>query len=304
MVATIRKLGRLGGSSEKAKTPCLVCQATNITTQTIYNKGLDKTLNVRICGTCGHVGIPENTHDYTTSTSTENLGMAPRCGTEERTGREFGMAELAVDVLGRQGLSVMVYGVGRSMDNLHIAKLPAVSRTVIGDIMKIRDDAEFIDISGEATETFDVVVACEVIEHFTDPLVDFPKLLGWVAPGGILICSTNIHDGGPLEGQRYIFGRGHVSYYSPRALRVIAKANGWHVDFRLPVMASNPGPKGVRKRYVILSRESDVMDRVSDYFGRHPYAPSEPPEPVKKRPKKRPSSGAAGPAGTPPTAPA
>jgi SAM-dependent methyltransferase len=280
----------------------VVCHASDVTPQSVSNKNRGRTLNVLVCGTCGHVAIPENTHDYTAATSTKNLGMAPRCGTEKRTGREFGMAELGVDVLGRQGLSVLVYGVGRSKDNLHIAKLPAVSRTVIGDIMKIRDDAEFIDISGEATETFDVVVACEVIEHFTDPLVDFPKLFGWVAPGGILVCSTNIHDGGSLSGQRYLFGRGHVSYYSPRALRVIARASGWHVDFRLPLMASSPGPKGVRKRYVIMSPDADVMERVSDYFGRHPYAPSEPPERVKPGAKKRPSARAAGPAGKPPTA--
>jgi SAM-dependent methyltransferase len=302
MVANIRSFRRRGAASEQAQPPCQVCLATGVTSQRVTNTTLDRSQNVRVCPTCGYVEMPENTHDYTTATSTEHLGLAPRCGTEDRPGREYGMAQLGVEVLGGTGLSVMIYGVGRSMDNLHVDKLPAVSRTVIGDIMKIRDDGEFIDISGEATETFDVVVASEVVEHFLDPRVEFAKLFGWVAPGGILICSTNIHDGGNLDHQRYIFGRGHVSYYSPEALRVLAKANDWRVDFRLPLSAA--GQAGIRKRYVIFARSAEVMDGVSDFFGRHPYGPSEPPGKIKRPGAKR-RAGAgrgAGPTGKPPNA--
>jgi SAM-dependent methyltransferase len=290
MVFKIRGFKRLGTSSEQTQPPCLVCQAPDPELRLVQNQNLGKEQNVRICGQCGYVQMPENTHDYTTATSTKNLGLAPRCGTEDRPGREFGMAQLAVEVLGRSGLSVMVYGVGRSMDNQHIDKLREVRRTVIGDIMKIRDDGEFINISGPATESFDVVVASEVIEHFLDPREEFTKLFGWVGEGGILICSTNVHDGGRLDQQRYIFGRGHVSYYSPESLRVIARANGVHVDFRLPVMASET--PGQRKRYVIFTRDQATMDAVSDYFGRHAFAPSEPPGLAKKRPgqKKRPGA--------------
>jgi SAM-dependent methyltransferase len=315
-VFTIRRFTRRDAASGQSQPPCLVCLAPDPELKLVKNKNLGKEQNVRICGQCGYVQMPENTHDYTTATSTNNLGMAPRCGTEDRPGREFGMARLGIDVLGRSGLGVMVYGVGRSMDNLHIAKQAEVRRTVIGDIMKIRDDGEFIDISGPATESFDIVVASEVIEHFPDPREEFAKLFGWVAPGGILVCSTNIHDGGQLDQQRYIFGRGHVSYYSPESLRTIARANDMQVDFRLPVMASGEG--GLRKRYVIFTRDQATMDAVSDYFGRHPYAPSEPAGLVKKRSgakqrgaakrpgPKRPGSGprAAGPAGRSPNAPA
>jgi SAM-dependent methyltransferase len=283
-VATIRRFGRLGGSVKETRTPCLVCGSADTTTQLVKSTVVDKQQDVQICGQCGYVGMPDNTHDYTEATSTKNLGLAARCGTTDRTGREFGMTQLGIEVLGRSGLSVMVYGVGRSLDNVHIAKLPEVGRTVIGDIMKIRDDGEFIDISGEATDTFDIVVASEVIEHFVEPQVDFPKLFGWVASDGILICSTNVYDGSKLEPHRYIFGRGHVSYYSPESLRLIAKSNGWHVDFRLPVLGAGR-PTGMRKRYVIFSRSPEVMERVSDYFGRHPFAPSEPASPKKSKKK-------------------
>jgi hypothetical protein len=185
------------------------------------------------------------------------------------------MAKLAVEVLRRNRTDVLIYGAGRSLDNVHIAKLPRVRRVAVGDLVRLRDEDDFVDTSQPATETFDVVVACEVIEHFVNPRADFPRLFGYLHRAGLLVCSTNIYDGGNLGQQGYIFGRGHVSYYSPEALRTIAKANGLHVDFRLPLAAT--GTAGPRKRYVLFSYSPHVMEAVSDYFGRTAYAPSEPP---------------------------
>jgi SAM-dependent methyltransferase len=224
------------------------------------------------------VKVLHNFHDYTTSESIEDLGVGSRCGTHDTTGREFGMAKLAAVVLGRPRLDVLVYGAGRSLDNLHIAKLPKVRRVAIGDIMRVRDEADFIDIGAPAKETFDVVIASEVIEHFKNPRKDFAQLFSFVHRAGILVCSTNVYDGGNLNRQTYILARGHVSYYTPAALRRIAKANKMHVDFRLP--ASAKGAAGPRKRYVIFSHSQDVMESLSDYFGSQPYAPSE--KPVKR----------------------
>jgi SAM-dependent methyltransferase len=238
-------------------------------------------LTALVCSACGFTRLPDNTHDYTTSTSPRSLGMAPRCGTENRKGREFGMAKLGIEVLGRSGVSVLIYGVGRSLDNIHIEKLPEVSRVAIGDIMKIREDGEFVDTSKPATEKFDIVIACEVIEHFEDPKAEFDKMLAFVADDGIVLCSTNINDGQPLSRTPYVFARGHVAYYSPEALRTISKACGYRLDFRLPLSAT--GSAGPRKRYVILSRSDAVMDSVSDFFGRHLYAPSERPGPPKAK---------------------
>jgi hypothetical protein len=275
MVATISESARDVASPGTAAPQCLACLATELETKQVTSRAVQRELGVRICQRCGYVEVLDNFHDYTTSTSTEDLGFSPRCGTVETPGREFGMARMGIEVLGRQGLSAMIYGVGRSMDNLHIAKLPEIGRMVIGDIMRIRDDGEFVDTSGDASETFDMVLCCEVIEHFVDPRVDFPKLFGWIGDDGILICSTNMYDGGDLERQRYIYTPGHVSYYTSEALRTIASANGIKVDFRLPWVSI--GYAGPRKRYVIFSRSERVMDSVSDYFGRHAYAPSEDP---------------------------
>lgn len=265
---------------------CRVCAAQSALAQVVTERPTGREMNVVVCGNCGYVEMPDNTHDYNEIESTDDMALSNRCGTLDRTGREFGMAQLGVDVLHRSDLAVMMYGVGRSLDNIHVGRLPEVRRVVIGDIIRIRDDAEFVDVSLPATERFDVVVASEVIEHFIDAHAEFEKLFGYIEDNGVLICSTNINDGGGLARQRYIFAQGHVSYYSPQSLRHIAKANGMQVDFRAPIAAT--GKIGPRKRYVIFTRSGDVMDSVSDYFGSHLYAPSEPPNPVGPRKPRRP----------------
>jgi SAM-dependent methyltransferase len=267
----------------RPKLTCLACEQPAVRTRIVVRLATGRQMTTQICGACGYVHLPENGHDYTTSTSPKSLGMAPRCGTNKRRGREFGMAQLGVAAVGRTGLRVLIYGVGRSKDNLHIATLAEVDRVAIGDIMKIRDDGEFVEISQPAEERFDVVIACEVVEHFVDPQPEFAKLLTFVADDGIVVCSTNIRDALPLPRVHYIFGRGHVSYYSPEALRAIARRLGARLDFRFPLAAT--GGAGERKRYVILSRSDEVMDRVSDYFGSHEYAPSEPLD-AYRRPKR------------------
>jgi len=286
---------------EARKRRCPVCGTPDTRRKLVTNQSSGRTLAVRRCRSCGHVKVLKNFHDYTQSESIADLGRgaAPRCGTQDTPGREFGMAQMAAAVLGRSRLDVLIFGAGRSLDNHHIAKLEGVRRVAIGDIMRVRDEPDFVDTSQPAKETFDIVVACEVIEHFTKPRKDFENLFRFVHRAGILVCSTNIYDGSDLSRHNYIFGRGHVSYYTPDALRRIAKANRMHVDFRLP--ASSKGQAGSRKRYVIFSHSREVMESVSDYFGRTPYAPSEKPAKRSRAARvARPRARAAAQAGTHP----
>ena len=105
---------------------CPICGAPDTNREVVRNRRLKRTLTVLTCATCGHVKVLKNFHDYTTTESVSDLGQgrAPRFGTEDTPGREFGMALLASEVLGRNRLDVLVYCAGRSLDNLHIAKLP------------------------------------------------------------------------------------------------------------------------------------------------------------------------------------
>ena len=114
-----------------------------------------KRFRVHICRACGHVGNPENMLDYRTYDGLEELTEAGRIGTPDRQGREFHMAKMAIDILGRDDLEVLIFGAGRSFDNQHIAALPQVRHVAIADVMQLRDDAEFIDANLPAPRRFD-----------------------------------------------------------------------------------------------------------------------------------------------------
>jgi SAM-dependent methyltransferase len=197
-------------------------------------------------------------------------------GTWEEPGREFGMAQLGLEVLGRDNASVLMYGAGQSIDNHHVARLPGVGRVAIGDLVQLRHDADFINTSELAAEQFDVVVASEVLEHFPDPHKDLQNLFSYVRDDGIIVAGTNIRDSLPLRKVAYLRIGGHVSYWSPRSLRIMAETYGMHIDFRVPLCATGRG--GVRKRYILFSRSEDVMTSVAEWFGTHMYAPSERPD--------------------------
>jgi SAM-dependent methyltransferase len=263
---------------------CLVCGSRNLTGQTIVQRRTGGNLNLIICERCRYVSSPDASHDYASAASTRGLsgGLASRLATIDTPGRETGMAKLGLSVLQRRRASVLVYGAGQSLDVHHIAKLPHCGRTAIGDLVQLRDDAEFVDINGLSSAPFDVVVASEVLEHFPDPWTNFKNLFSYVKDDGIIIAGTNIRDRTPLDKVAYLSHRGHVSYFSPQSLRIIARAEGMHLDFRFPLAATT----SVRqcKRYIIFSRSATVMENVCDYFGSHVYAPSEALHSVRRTP--------------------
>jgi SAM-dependent methyltransferase len=251
---------------------CLVCRT--IKTRLRELTWGQRTYQVRVCQRCRYVSNFGNTVDYTKFVSVDKFELTSRVGTEESTGREYYMAEMGAEILRRPGLRVMVFGAGRSLDYQHIAKLPSVERVVMSDVVDLRGEAEFINITKGTSERFDLIIACEVVEHFPDPLTEFPRLFDLLAKDGLLVCSTNIFDDGALGKQRYLFLRGHVSYYSPKAIAEIARRSRMLFDFRVPAIAL--GHVGRRKRYVLFTRSIQNLQNTAEYFGMHPYAPSEP----------------------------
>lgn len=260
---------------ELAATPtsarCLVCGSRRTRLRLVERK--NRTYEIRICQRCQYVSNAGNTVDYTKFTSVERFRLTPRVGTDEHKGREFHMAAMGADILQRHGLKVMVFGAGRSLDYRHIAHLPLVRRVAMSDVVDLGVDVDFINITKGTSERFDLIIACEVIEHFPDPMTEFPRLFNLLARNGLLVCSTNIYDGKNVAHHTYLYGRGHVSYYSPRAIREIARKSRMRFDFRVPEIVT--GTAGPRKRYVLFSRSDTVMQRVAEYFGNHTYAPSE-----------------------------
>jgi hypothetical protein len=254
-----------------AEQRCRVCRSRDLVHRDLtYVHDPQKTCSIAQCRSCGYVAILRSEESLWKQRTSLDGHASDRVGTPDRVGREFHMAKMAVDILGRGGLSVLMYGAGAGMDNLHVDRLDGVKRVAIGDIMKLRDDAEFVDLTKPARQQFDLVIASEVVEHFRSPRTDFDRLFEFVQGDGLIVASTNIHAGNNLAGDGYIFYPDHTSYYSPRSLRIIANAAGFHLDFRAPLV----GPR-MRKRYVFFSRSQAVLEDVACYFGTEVYAPSE-----------------------------
>lgn len=223
---------------------------------------------MRICGHCGHVGLPDNRNDYRDRDYTQ-LPSSNRTG-GDKPGRDYHIASLVLPAMDQSDVDVLMYGVGAGRDNHTIVGLPNVRNVAIGDIMKLRDDGEFVDLTKPPPRKFDLVIASEVIEHFRDPVPDFRTLFSFVKRQGLVVCATNIYAGNDLSRDSYIFYSDHTSYYSPTALSTIATMNGFHIDFRMPVIGG-----GLRKRYVMFTRSRATLDRLAVYFGSHTHAPSE-----------------------------
>jgi hypothetical protein len=263
-----------GEQGDVDPTKCLICGSTNLKFYDIERP--TRHYEIRICQRCRYVSNAGNTVDYTKFQSLDKFALTPRVGTEDRPGREFHMAAMGADILKRKSLSVMVFGAGRSLDYQHIAQLPSVNRVIMSDVVDLRGEADFINITKGTDQRFDLIIACEVVEHFTDPGLEFPRLFDLLTENGLLICSTNIYNGGNPDHHSYLYLRGHVSYYSPRSLAVIAKKSKMLFDFRLPLFGP-PQVFGKRKRYILFTRSLENLQKTAEYFGSHTYAPAEDP---------------------------
>lgn len=252
----------------------MICRARMVTVRSIaFAKDPNKRFTVRRCRGCGYIGNPENFNDYRGYSSVDQFPVTPRVGTEQRPGREFHMARMGAEILGGDRLSVLIYGPGRSLDYRHVGALPSVGRVAVADLMRLHDDVAYVNIQQRRPERFSLVLACEVVEHFTDPRTQLAQLLSFVSSDGLVICSTNVFDGGDPAKHNYLFIKGHTSYYSPESLTLLAHRMGFYVDFRVPESATTYA--GPRKRYVLFTKSDKRLADVARYFGRHTYAPSE-----------------------------
>lgn len=230
------------------------------------------------CRSCGFVSNPDNLHDYAEAGFTE--GSRPEVGTRAGDGvqprREFRMAEMAADILANRLAGsppeLLVFGAGLSRDHQLISSQLPFARIALADISNFQSVQDFVELDA-VDQKFDVVIASEVLEHFTDLETDFNNLFSKVKDSGLVIAGTNIHDGSPLHRLVYPFSPGHVSYHSGRSLLAVARRFGMTLDFRVPAVAM--GGAGPRKRYVFFYRDPALSECISQYFADHCLAPSE-----------------------------
>jgi hypothetical protein len=232
------------------------------------------------CAKCGFSCAPENLHDFSEAQDFVGNNCPQeghgRVGTGSQPGREYHMAIMAKEILQHAGLpprSILIYGPGLSRDHLLLAKQFPEMRVYVCDLKNFQHAENFVAI--EDHMQFDVVIACEVVEHFTQVISDFSSLFSKVSKFGIAVLSTNISDGGALFPLEYPFIRGHTAYYSGRALALIASQIDADllVDFRAPQAAL--AQLGPRKRYVLIYRGNEVAAATALYFSANLMAPSE-----------------------------
>lgn len=233
-----------------------------------------KTMHGHQCRSCGLIRYPENLGGFSKNVTKETLEGSLRSlrnANDERPGREFYMAEMGMEIVGRRDASVSFFGSGLNTDHIWLKRKYPEVQTKLVDLENMQD-AENFETIPEATPS-DVIVASEVIEHFTEPVAHFESLLRLLKGDGILICSSNIYDGTEVGLHQYPFVPGHVAYWTPLALIKLAADHGCFVDFRTPEIGLTRG--GPRKKYILFYRNSEVLFRVSAYFGTHMHAPSE-----------------------------
>lgn len=78
---------------------------------------------------------------------------------------------------------------------------------------------------------YDVIVACEVVEHFRDPASEFEKLTALVRGGGLLVIQTEFFPGlEKFDSWYYRRDPTHVVFYAPKTFDVLAARFGFVVS--------------------------------------------------------------------------
>ncbi len=228
-----------------------------------------RTIRFSICSNCGYCSAPAN--KSTVKYNPKKPPKTARIGDGTTPGREYFMAMEALRILGRSRVSIGIFGAGKSKDHELIRAIPGIVNCSVLDITNHQKSPYYLPI--DTNETFDVIIACEVVEHFQNPRREFRNLFKKIRRKGLLIVSTSLKIQDEFEHYIYPFLYGHTSYYTGRSLMFLAKMNKLYIDFRTPSI-------GIRlksaKRYIYLTPSHQIRDRVTEYFSRYRYASSEP----------------------------
>ena len=255
---------------------CKICDHATIdrviTSRAKNSKGI--TLKCFECPICGYVNLPDNIEtydDYISGNEHHKITAQKRNGNEFRPGREYYMAVTGTEIMGQKNLEISFFGSGYNIDHMWYKKSHPQSKVKLVDLENYQNFDNYEH--PEKCSPSDLVIASEVIEHFSDPEHDFKNLFNSVKTDGLIICSTNINDGSELADHDYPFAAGHCSYWSPYSLVKIASQFGFFIDFRTPEIAVKRA--GKRKKYVFFFKDVSIMLRIGTYFAVNMYAESE-----------------------------
>ncbi len=256
---------------------CVICHKPVIEEQVVcrVQPYQGKQMRAIRCLDCGFLRFPENVGSFAEqlcSNESEEMYKELRNGNAARPGREFHMAGMGIEILNRNGVEVSFFGAGMNIDYQWVERIYPGTRTKLVDLENMQNASNF-ELLENATPS-DVVVASEVIEHFDQPRENFETLFRLVKENGILICGTNLYDGGDVTLYNYPFVVGHSAHWTAMALMHVATEAGFFIDFRTPAIAARRA--GPHKKYILFYRDTAALLGISLFFGRNMYAPSEP----------------------------
>ena len=142
--------------------------------------------------------------------------------------RQYKLARILADDFGLK--RILIYGAGFNnaqelllKDGYDIYSCDLVNEVIEGEKVRLGEDRYF-HINNYPEEKFDGIVSVEVFEHLVDPINEIGEILSHLKSDGVLCFSTDfIPDNCPLHYRgTYAKAMGHVSYWSLKALEVLA----------------------------------------------------------------------------------
>ncbi len=184
------------------------------------------------CYSCGFIFAG----DFAEFVAKMGAGMSGSWGNPETGGeREDFLVRFLAEELQKE--SFMLYGVGSTLafpvllsEGYDVYGCD-VSKSVIAYRQNEYGINRFFHANDlhDLNQRFDIVVACEVIEHFNHPRAQISTLVNSMKSDGIFCGTTNFYPGGSIEDDQivgYMSLRNHVAYWSERSLSHILNEFG------------------------------------------------------------------------------
>jgi SAM-dependent methyltransferase len=232
---------------------CRICSAATSDAGVVVGRFARREFHLRRCAACGYAFVANPVTDYDTIYSAEYYAG---CGADplvdytgeveypSETIRRYEWRGLVKAVTALVPLSRRTrwldFGCGtgglvrycrevsgadaRGFDQGEAARLSRAAGTPLIDVSELE----------EASGTFDVVTAIEVLEHLIDPIAELGRIRRLLSPGGLFLYTTGNAEPhrDHLDRWRYVTPEIHVSFFEPRTLSLALRKTGFAPDFR------------------------------------------------------------------------
>jgi SAM-dependent methyltransferase len=205
--------------------------------------------------------------------------------------REYFLAKLLKNQLGLK--SFLLYGTGNTptFEKLRQEGFDIIGCDISSDVVESKNkqfgkDIFFTPETLPKDRRYDAIIAVEVFEHFTNPNAACNQLFNLVDPNGVICGTTDFYPGGPIEDKNnpgYMSHQGHVSYWSMKSMRFVAKKyDHYAVAFEMVRPGSvlpdeKLGQLWPNKRVFFLYSDKTYNSFFDDLYNKSPILPIDKP---------------------------